>query len=290
MTTSTTTTPPPPPGAAAGGGGAAGGGSGDDTADKMAAAEAASILASPGTGTGGFTVASYLNTALRSSSSTTTTLNNNKEEENNNTNTKEEEQLQTRMASLALHLQVQTQSCHDEIGRIGAELQAILPRCRDDVGRLRGGVADMKVDAGVLLRGVGGVGVESGGGGVGGAGQATTSGNTTPTALQTLQTLHSLHQNLNRTHKILAAASSWDETLRSIPNLLASSPPNLVEAVEAWCRLERGERTLAGAVAAVGSGATKGMPGTKSRRTSLHQIKSQILTLLKPQLLHALTR
>jgi len=312
MTTSTTTTPPPPPGAAAGGGGAAGGGSGDDTADKMAAAEAASILASPGTGTGGFTVASYLNTALRSADgNTNTTIPN---------NTKEEEQLQTRMASLALHLQVQTQSCHDEIGRIGAELQAILPRCRDDVGRLRGGVDDMKVDAGVLLRGIGGaegggrvvgagvgarVGGESGGVGVSGVGAAGQANNTTPTALQTLQTLHSLHQNLNRTHKILAAASSWDETLRSIPNLLASSPPNLVEAVEAWCRLERGERTLAGAVGSGGGGGgvadgvggkggggmmTRGMPGTKSRRTSLHQIKSQILTLLKPQLLHALTR
>ena len=56
------------------------------------------------------------------------------------------------MAELALQLQVQTQSCHDEIGRIGAELRAILPRCAADLGRLNVGITNMKDDAESLLK------------------------------------------------------------------------------------------------------------------------------------------
>jgi hypothetical protein len=71
-----------------------------------------------------FSVPSYLNLALSGGSS-------------------DPELLQRRMAELALQLQLQTQSCHEDIGRIGAELQAILPRCAADVGRLGVGLEGM---------------------------------------------------------------------------------------------------------------------------------------------------
>ena len=70
-----------------------------------------------------FSVPSYLNLALSSSYG-------------GGKSSSDPEMLQRRMAELALQLQIQTQSCHEDIGRIGAELQAILPRCAADVGRL----------------------------------------------------------------------------------------------------------------------------------------------------------
>jgi hypothetical protein len=75
-----------------------------------------------------FSVPSYLNLALNSYS--------NDESRTRAAGADDPEQLQRRMAELALQLQIQTQSCHEDIGRIGAELQAILPRCAADVGRL----------------------------------------------------------------------------------------------------------------------------------------------------------
>ena len=38
-----------------------------------------------------------------------------------------------------------------DIGRIGAELQAILPRCAADVGRVGVGLEGMRMDAQILL-------------------------------------------------------------------------------------------------------------------------------------------
>ncbi len=55
------------------------------------------------------------------------------------------------MTELALQLQLQTQVCHEEIGRIGAELQAILPRCAADIGRVGVGLEGMRIDAVTLL-------------------------------------------------------------------------------------------------------------------------------------------
>eukprot|EP00586_Coscinodiscus_wailesii_P003531 CAMPEP_0172488050 /NCGR_PEP_ID=MMETSP1066-20121228/17404_1 /TAXON_ID=671091 /ORGANISM="Coscinodiscus wailesii, Strain CCMP2513" /LENGTH=151 /DNA_ID=CAMNT_0013255031 /DNA_START=91 /DNA_END=542 /DNA_ORIENTATION=+ len=79
-----------------------------------------------------FTPASYLNIALPP------------------TNTSPDSQ--RRMAELALTLQLQTQKCHDDIGRIGAELRAILPRCTADVSRLAAGLDGMRADAASLLK------------------------------------------------------------------------------------------------------------------------------------------
>lgn len=110
-----------------------------ETAASLATAVAApgrddqlnDLLSSPS-----FSVASYLNLALTSSSSSSSTNSSGLVDATLLDATRDPEKLQHRMAELALQLQIQTQSCHEDIGRIGAELQAILPRCAADVGRL----------------------------------------------------------------------------------------------------------------------------------------------------------
>ena len=70
-----------------------------------------------------FSAAQYLNLALSTDSAaidTTTITNNNS---NDVDNVDEYQALERRMASAALQLQMRTRSCHDEISRIGAELQ-----------------------------------------------------------------------------------------------------------------------------------------------------------------------
>ena len=69
-----------------------------------------SLLASPD-----FTVSHYLNIALAPTTPAATSS----ETED------AEQQLEQRMASLALQLQMRTQSCHDEIGRIGAGKKSV---------------------------------------------------------------------------------------------------------------------------------------------------------------------
>ena len=83
-----------------------------------------------------FSISTYLNQALEFETSSSSP-----------SNTFDDEDLQRRMAELALQPQVQTQSCHDEIGRIGAELRAILPRCAGDLVRLNVELDGMKEDA-----------------------------------------------------------------------------------------------------------------------------------------------
>jgi hypothetical protein len=195
-----------------------------------------SLLSSPN-----FSVASYLNLALSKESATGNS-----------------EELQRRMAALALHLQLQTQSCHEDIGRIGAELQAILPRCAADVGRVGVGLEGMKVDAQTLLDTAG---LQGEGEGLSGS-------------LETLSTLHALQSNLSRTKEILTAAATWDSTIASIPPLLGQQ--NLTDAVDALAQLEHGERTL------------KGMPQRHERQEAIAKIRSQVQILLQPQLNHAL--
>lgn len=204
------------------------------------------------------------------------------------------------MASLALQLQMRTQSCHDEIGRIGAELQAIVPRCAADVGRLQVGLEGMELDVRGLLDGM--EGSSSGNGelikrqsskveksganngvtgadvsaGVGVHHKSSESGNN---PLATLQSLLNLRTHLTATRTILSAASSWDETINSIPMLLSTSPPNLVEATAAVSQLERGARAL------------RGMPeGREERDAALARLRTQLEVLLKPQLRHALRK
>ena len=185
-----------------------------------------------------FSVASYLNEALQ-------------ENENN-------DDLQRTMAELALQLQLQTQACHEEIGRIGAELQAILPRCAADVKRVGVGLEGIKSDAANLLE----------------ATQSTTSDEVS-SSLETLSTLHALRSNLSQTKEILTAASTWDTTLSSIAPLLAQQ--NLTEAVHALAKLESGARAL------------QGMPsGKEERQETISKLRQQIQLLLQPQLKHAL--
>lgn len=187
-----------------------------------------------------FSVASYLNSALAQ------------------TQPNDDDDLQRTMAELALQLQLQTQACHEEIGRIGAELQAILPRCASDVKRIGVGLEGMKMDAQNLLEAT-----------------TTTTSDEVSSSLETLSTLHALRSNLSRTKEILTAAATWDTTLSSIAPLLAQQ--NLTEAVHALARLESGARAL------------RGMPsGQEERGAQISKIRLQIQTLLNPQLKHAL--
>lgn len=183
-----------------------------------------------------------------------------------------EEDDERRMAELALQLQFQTQSCHDEIGRIGAELRAVLPRCAGDIERLGVGVQGMKED-------VSGLFMEQKT-----SSQSNKDENKLET-LETLSTLHALRSNLSTTKSILAAASSWDSTMAHIPSLLSGNhdsntkqEASLHEAVKALSQLQ------------LGANALRGMPGLQEREDAINSIKSDILKLLKPQLLHALQR
>ncbi|CAJ1954431.1 unnamed protein product [Cylindrotheca closterium] len=186
-----------------------------------------------------FSVSSYLNIALNSGGNP--------------------EELQRRMAELALQLQLQTQACHEDIGRIGAELQAIMPRCAADVSRLGVGLQGMKVDAQNLL-------------------DTTTVNNQEGEALsgslETLSTLHALQANLSKTKDILTAAATWDSTIASISPLLAEQ--NLNDAVDALAQLEHGERAL------------QGMPQKEERQAAIAKIRTQVQVMLQPQLNHAL--
>jgi hypothetical protein len=267
-----------------------------------------------------FSIAAYLNTALAPPSSSTS------EEE-------EEEELQTKMAELALQLQVQTQSCHDEIGRIGAELRAILPRCAGDLGRLHVGLGGMKDDAVILLEDhlKSSLGYVETNNGKGDDQTSTTSvkknnenahkdetttttttmevesnnsdteeneenippprhqnhndnenfASSTPMTpletLETLSTLHALQQNLNQTKSILHSVSTYDKTITTLPSLLTSSQ-NLNHAVSALITLENGARALSA------------MPGHNQRLIEIQTTREKIITLLKPELLHALKK
>lgn len=196
-----------------------------------------------------------------------------------------------------------TQSCHDEIGRIGAELSAIVPRCAADVTRVKSGLEGMELDVRGLLAGVmdsssSGVGNIHGPDVGGGGSSSTPSKDDTlqhndmtinsiidPNPLSTLHSLLNLKNHLTTTRSILAAASSWDETINSIPKLLSSStsgmgqPNNLIEAVTALSKLEQGARAL------------QGMPEGQAERTAaITKLRSQLEVLLKPQLLHALKK
>jgi len=190
-----------------------------------------------------FSVASYLNLALSSS------------------NQPDADDLQRRMTELALQLQIQTQSCHEDIGRIGAELQAILPRCAADVGRVGVGLEGMRMDAQTLLETSAMAGT--------GEGESSLS-----SSLETLSTLHALQANLTKTKEVLTAAATWDSTISSVAPLLAEQ--NLTEAVNALAQLEAGERAL------------RGMPRKEERQESIKKIREQVQALLQPQLQHAL--
>ena len=241
----------------------------------------------------GFSTAAYLNLALQATNNKSTTTSTN----HSSNHADDDDWQQQRMAELALQLQLQTQSCHEEIGRIGAELQAILPRCHADVGRIGVGLQGLQHDASALLQ------------------AATTSGSSrrdatlssssgepmeptssSSSSLETLSTLHALQANLKRTHEILTAAATWDTTLAEIPPLLAPAAKdpattgnnsttttpaaplasNLPLAVQKLALLEQGEHAL------------RGMPHVQDRTVALTKVRVQISNLLTPQLHHAL--
>jgi hypothetical protein len=181
-----------------------------------------------------FSVAAYLNLALN-----------------------DEDDQQQRMAELALQLQMQTQSCHEEIGKIGAELQAILPRCSADIGRVGVGLEGLRIDAASLLEST-----------------AMETSEGVSSSLETLGILHALEANLQRSKEILTAAATWDTTLSSIAPLLAQQ--NISEAVNALAQLENGERAL------------RGMPNPEEREEAIAKVRQQVSTMLQPQLKHAL--
>mmetsp|Transcript_14433 Transcript_14433/g.27139 ORF Transcript_14433/g.27139 Transcript_14433/m.27139 type:complete len:999 (+) Transcript_14433:817-3813(+) len=257
---------------------------------------------------------------------------------------KEEDLSQRVMAELALSLQMQTQSCHDEIGRIGAELRAIVPRCSADLSRLKLGIENLKEDAKTLLEAhVAHRGSSSHGAVLVGSqeedeekkeqgeeenclkdqssiplvgGDHDDSPNHNPTssskdqvtdekyhddnddkdddnlasstsstpassfrhtaALETLSTLHALKHNLNCAKQVLVAASTYNQTLAKIPSLL--NPSTIHQCVQAWMELEHGAKALSG------------MPGKTQRQAEIQKIRQEILTLLKPVLLHALNK
>lgn len=164
--------------------------------------------------------------------------------------------LQRSMAELAMQLQLQTQSYHEDIARIGAELQAVLPRCAADVARVGVGLQGLQMDTSSLL-------------------QATAfESNQVSSSLETLTTLHALQANLTRTIEILTAAATWDQTLEDVAQHMAHQ--NLPEAVHCLALLQKGERAL------------RGMPDPDSRVAVLDKVRTQVGTLLQPQLAHAL--
>lgn len=163
-----------------------------------------------------------------------------------------------RLAQVALRLQLQTQSAHEDISKISAELQAIMPRCAADIGRLKVGWEGLSQDCQSMLEATT---------------QETTSAVTTE-SLQTLSTLHALQTNLQETREILTAATQWDTTLAQIAPLLAQQ--QWEAAVQALAQLQQGERAL------------QGMPQADERKQSCEKLQAQLLALLQPQLVSAL--
>lgn len=195
-----------------------------------------------------FTVADYINTALIDQETDFDAVGFFDHDKQND--------LQRSMTELALQLQMQTQSYHEEIARIGAELQAVLPRCSADVARVGVGLEGLQVDCSSLLQ------------------NTAFESNDVSSSLETLTTLHALQSNLTRTIEILNAAATWDKTLEDVNTHMSQN--NLPEAVACLALLQRGERAL------------RGMPRPEERVHTMEQVRVQVGTLLQPQLKHAL--
>lgn len=219
--------------------------------------------------------------------------------------------IQMKMTELALQLQLHTQSCHEEIGKIGIELQAILPRCSTDMNRITIGLNALQYDSKQLYSDI-----------TNNNNNTTTTSNSSPqkstsstltndklnssfnknnnedmdrssnnnnnrpqySSMETLSTLHALQANLLRTKEILEAAASWDTTVESIAPLLANAAnatsgggvTALSQAVQLFIQLENGERAL------------RGMPNPEERTETIQKIRYQVSSLLQPQLKVAL--
>jgi hypothetical protein len=293
--------PPPPPPASAGG---------TNAAEKKAAA----ILASPGN----FSVAAYLNVALQQQDERSDEL----QGSGSKSVDDEETQLQSRMAELALLLQVQTQSCHDEIGRIGAELRAILPRCKADVTRLEQGLGGMTDDAAGLLQHVGstsasasalasGSAANGGGGrrrglgkGKDKSGAVFRGGNRTSLLLGKNAKGYIAKKDGSSGGVVDPTATPSVDTLSTLHSLRTNlrRTRHILSAASSWDSTLSSipgllsAQNLSDAVVALSSlergekALSGGMPGRTERKEALARIRSQIEVLLRPQLLHALNK
>jgi hypothetical protein len=276
-------------------------------------------------GGGEFSVVEYLNLALAGEGSDRSF---DIASASSSSSSKHRQQQQQRLAELALQLQVQTSACHEEIGRVSAELQAILPRCGADLQRLGSGLEGLRQDATALLeahhqqkKGED----QPRGGTVTAAGSAiaeakapkssddeieadeahaaastTTIARTSTSSLETLSALHSLQSNLQRTREILVAASQWDATLQLIPRLLASAGIASSASSSATSQQQHhhhhsdSNQNLDGAVAALAQLEVyqknlAGMPGgNEEREKQRKRLREQVMSLLAPVLQQAL--
>jgi len=270
----------------------------------------------------GFSVATYLNAALDLNEYPPSQEDNTAEED-------DDERLQRRMAELALQLQVQTQYCHDEIGRIGAELRAVLPRCAADLGRLGLGIDGMKEDASSLLGSHlrsslahtttgdnatnpagdhkpsdgedsnngenadlnGSIRNSTVGGDDLAATKTTTASITTSTTTTTTTTPNVSPLETLETLSTLHALRTNMTLTKSILTAAASWDTTMTSIPS----LLTPTNTLTDAVSALttleaGEKALRGMPGRSERTEAITSIRNQIQILLKPQLLHALQK
>jgi len=253
MSSSRTTVPPSPPPPLAVGRRSSGGSASHTGLSKRLSDELSAMLEADD-----FSIGRYLNKALAVGDSAGMGAN--------------DIEIERLMAKVALQLQLETQSCHDEIGRIGAELQAILPRCGADINRLAVGLDGMKDDTSALVESFASQ-VSSPDPSIMPIDPNIPQESTPSETMKTLSTLHALQLNLEFTKTVLEATSSWDTTMSSIPSLLSNQ--KLSEAVTALTNLQQGARAL------------RGMPGKEQRDETILKFKTQIETLLKPQLLHA---
>ena len=257
--------------------------------------ELSNLLSSPD-----FSIGPFLNQTLSSSSSSSSTA----------PPSSDDDFLATQLAELALQLQLQTQSCHDAISKMGAELRAVLPRCAADVGRLSVGLEGMTQDAQMLLTSHLSTSLAHRSGEIlennvkengfpndnppekkdkeedeektnkDKENQEPEQEGLTMTPLETLETLstlHALQTNLTHTQQILLAASQWETTMSTLPTYLQSTS-TLPQAVQSLTNLHQGARALVG------------MPGMEARQEAMEEVRDKIQRLLKPQLSHALQR
>lgn len=191
------------------------------------------------------------------------------------------------MTELVLYLQIQTQACHDEIGKTSAEIRAVLPRCATDLGRLEVGLNGMKDDALNLL------GLDFHQKSIlihedmvnskdkfypiSDLSTKDSRQSEAIQALKLLSELQSLSFLLMNTKTILMAASTYKSTLKLVPSLLIS-PSTISQAVSSFLTLKQGTDALVG------------LPGKDKRVEELYEIKQKILIQLKPVLIHALQK
>lgn len=258
---------------------------------------------------GSFSVPRYLNMALSVCE---------------NPNEDVEQVQQSKMAELALQLQLESQRCHNQIEQIAMEINSMLPRCEADVTRLQVGLAGLQHDAASILQHP--------------PPSSSSTSCTTPTSaansssstvdiaskegerrtdpLQTLTTLHALQTNLSLTRSILSAASSWDATVSKLPSLLspnvsasstgiaesgsvglgAAEDPDISTNNDKNQEQQQASTTIANLKEAVqalstldhGARALRGLPGREDRDKIIADFRQSIQVLLKPRLLSAL--